>query len=252
MAIITFRKARIFPTMPFPTAPLRELLVMHLPVYKWQCGEHDSGSKDEKGHFYDHMLIFGRSPDTVVFTELHAVDAIMPGATPPHLWHLNVGAPTTEIEYVTDRITLIICMTLMIADKQDSRCQLYPGGQWLTAQDLPKLFDRVIAGTPLPIAAGSVGSSAPPPPAPAATRDEDEGERAARIVDDALQSIIDEGEAPTLRKIREIIANDVSPETRELLSDVVAAHEAEVAQGSFGTTPALPAHPIGGFGRKGL
>src|SRR5437870_850132 len=111
MAIITFRKARIFPTMPFPTAPLRELLAMHLPAYRWQCGEHDSGGKTEKGHFYDHMLIFGRSSDTVVFTELRAIDAIMPGTTPPHLWHLDVGAPTTEIEYVTDRITLIICMT---------------------------------------------------------------------------------------------------------------------------------------------
>lgn len=252
MAIITFRKARIFPIMLFPTAHLRQQLAMHLPAYRWQCGEHDSGGKDEKGHFYDHMLISGRSSDTIVFTELRAVDAIIPGATPPHLWHLNVGAPTTEIEYVTDHITLIICMALMIADEQDSRCQLYPGGSWLTAQDLPKLLDRVIAGAPLQIAAGSVGPSAPPAPAPAAPRDEDQAERAARIVDDALQSIIDEGEAPTLRKIREIIANDAPPQTRELLSDVVAAHEAEVTQGSSGTTSAPPAPPIVGFGRKGL
>ncbi|MEP7006958.1 MAG: hypothetical protein ABI810_13315 [Sphingomonas bacterium] len=255
MAIITFRKARIFPTMPFPTAPLRDLLITHLPAYKWQCGEHDSGGKTEKGHFYDHMLISGRSSDTIVFTELRAVDAIMPGPNPPHLWHLNVGAPTTEIQYVTDRITLIICMTLMIADEQDSRCQLYPGGSWLTAQGLSKLFERVIAGEPLPIAAGSVGSPAPLAPAPTAPQAEDQDQRAARIIDDALQSIIDEGEAPTLRKIRSILANNASPETRQLLSDVVAAHEAELAQGPSGTTPALPAasaHHAGGFGRKGL
>ena len=224
MAIITFRKARIFPTMPFPTAPLRELLVMHLPAYKWQCGEHDSGGKTEKGHFHDHMLISGRSSDTLVFTELRAVDAIMPGATPPHLWHLHVGAPTTEIDYVTDRITLIICMTLMTADEQDSRCHLYPGGSWLTAQDLSALFDRVIAGVPLPIAAGSAALG----PALA----EDQGESAARFLDD-----------------------DASPETRQLPSDVVAAHDVEAEHGLSGTTPALPAmsaHHAGEFGRKVL
>lgn len=226
MAIITFRKARIFPTMPFPTAPLRDLLITNLPAYKWQCGEHDSGGKTEKGHFHDHMLISGRSSDTLVFTELRAVDAIMPGAAPPHLWYLDVGAPTTEIEYVADRITLIICMTLMIADEQDSRCQLYPGGHWLTAQDMSKLFDRVIAGVPLAIAAGS----APLAPAPAAPPAEDQRERAARILDD-----------------------DASPETRQLLSEVVAAHEVEAAHGLSGTTPALPAmsaHHAGEFGRK--
>ena len=252
MAIITFSKATAFPTMPFPTAPLRDLLITHLSGYKWQCGEHDRGGKTEIGRFHGHMLISGRSFDTIVFTELRAIDAVLPGAVPPHLWHLNVGAPTTEIDHVADRVTLIICMTLMSADEQDSRCQLYSDGSWLTAQDLSELFNRVITGEPLAMAAGSVRSSAPLAPIQAAPQAADPGERAERIIDDALRSIIDEGEAPSLRKIRSIIANNGSPEMRQLLTDVVATHEAEAAQGAPGAPPAPLQRRPGGFGRKGL
>lgn len=156
MAIITFSRGTPFPTALFPTAALRELLITHLSGYKWQCGENDRGSETDIARFHEHMLISGRSFETIVFTELRAVDAVMSGETPPHLWHLNVGAPTTEFAHIADRITLIVCMTLMSADEQDSRCQLYPGGNWLTAQDLSELFDRVIAGEPLSVAAGSV------------------------------------------------------------------------------------------------
>jgi len=104
MAIITFSKATPFPTTPFPAGALRELLNTHLPAYKWQCGEHDSGGKAEIGRFHEHMLISGRSTDTIVFTELRAVDAVMPGSAPPHLWHLNIGAPTTEVDVGSARL----------------------------------------------------------------------------------------------------------------------------------------------------
>jgi hypothetical protein len=241
MAIITFSKATPFPSTPFPTAALRECLMTNLSGYKWQCGDQDFGGKTEIGRFQEHMLISGRGFETIVFTELRAVDAVMPGAAmpgmvPPHLWHLNIGTPTTEIQLVADRITVIICATLMAIDKLDSRCQLHPGGNWLTAADLDLVFDNVLGGEPLPLAAVPAG---------------DTGERAARIIDDALQSIIDGGRAPALRKIQSILANDETPETRQMLSDVVAAHGAEAAQGAPGATPAPPRRP-GGFGRKGL
>ena len=155
MAIITFSRATPFPTALFPTAALREQLVTHLPGYKWQCGENDRGSETDIARFHEHMLISGRSFEAIIFTELHAVDAVMPGAAPLHLWHLNVGAPTTEFAHIADRTTLVICMTLMIVDEQDSRCQLYPGGSWFTAQELSELLGHVIAGEPLSMAAGS-------------------------------------------------------------------------------------------------
>jgi len=150
---------------------------------------------------------------------------------------------------------LIICTTLMSADELDSRCQLHPGGNWLTAQDLAFVLTRVLAGEPLSLATGSVTQSAgaqPRAPIPTTPIAADPGERAERIIDDALQSIIDEGEAPSLRKIRSIIANNGSSEMRPPLTDVVATHEAEAAPGAPGATPAPLQRRPGGFGRKGL
>ena len=236
MAIITFSKASPFQSTPFPTAALRECLTTNLSGYKWQCGEQDFGGKTEIGRFNEHILISGRGFESLVFTELRAVDAVMPGAVSPHLWHLTVGSPTTEIQIVADRITVIICKTLMAIDKLDSRCQLHPGGNWLTAADLETVFESVLGGEPLPLATAPAG---------------DTGGRAARIVDDALQSIIDEGDAPALRKIQSILAKDETPEARQMLADVVAAHEAEAAPGASGAPPSPPRRP-GGFGRKGL
>jgi hypothetical protein len=236
MAIITFSKACPFQSTPFPTAALRACLMTNLSGYKWQCGEQDFGGKTEIGRFHEHILISGRGFETLVFTELRAIDAVMPGAVPPHLWHLNVGTPTTEIQLIADRITVIICTTLMAIDKLDSRCQLHPGGNWLTAADMETVLESVLGGEPLPLATVPPG---------------DKGERAAQIVDDALQSIIDEGDAPALRKIQSILANDETPETRQMLADVVAAREAEAAQGASATTPP-PLRRPGGFGRKGL
>jgi len=161
MAIITFRTAAPLLTAAFPISPLRQLLTATLPDHKWQCGEEDLGGKADIGHFHDHMLIAGRSSDTIVFTDLRTVDAVLPGA-PPHLWHLNVGTPTTEIQLVADRIVTAICSTLMTIDKLDSRCQLQPGGAWLAAQDVQLMLDRVLAGEPLSLVTGA------PPPAAAA------------------------------------------------------------------------------------
>ncbi|MEO9130102.1 MAG: hypothetical protein ABI240_02715 [Sphingomonas sp.] len=170
MAIITFSIASPFSTTRFPTAALRELLTTNLSGYKWQCGEQDGGAKGEVGSFHAHMLISGRSFDTVVFTELRAVDAVMPGAAPAHMWHLNVGAPTTEIQDVADRITAIICTTLMSVDTLDCRCQLHPGGTWLTAEGVQGVLARVISGELLSLITGFTApspASQPSDPEPA-------------------------------------------------------------------------------------
>ena len=155
MAIITFRTAAPLLTAAFPISPLRRLLTATLPDHKWQCGEEDLGGKADIGHFHDHMLIAGRSSDTIVFTDLRTVDAVMSGAPQPHLWHLKVGTPTTEIQLVADRVVATICCTLMSLDQPDSRCQLHPGGNWLTADDLQLLFERVFSGETLSPAAES-------------------------------------------------------------------------------------------------
>ena len=149
MAIITFSNASPFPSTPFPTSALRERLTVNLSAYRWQCGEQDFGGKTEIGRFPKHMLISGRGFDTIVFTELRAVDAVMPGAAPPHQWHLNVSPPTTEIQLVADRITVTICTILMTIDQLDSRCRLHPGGDWLTAGDMELVLESVLGGEPL-------------------------------------------------------------------------------------------------------
>jgi hypothetical protein len=149
MAIITFSKP-----VGFPTAPLRDLLQKHLPLFKWQCGEHDMGGEKEMGRFDDHMLIVGRSSSTAIFTELRRVESPFPGAAYPHAWHLQIGAPTTELQPVADRVTLIIGMTVMILDEQDALCQLRPGGNWLTAQDLLRVFKVVLGGESIALADG--------------------------------------------------------------------------------------------------
>jgi len=146
MAIITFSTATSVSTTPFPTAILRRQLAANLPGYRWQCGEQDLGGKIETGRFLDYMLMSGRSFETLVFTELRTVDAVLPGAAPPHAWHLIIGAPTTEVDHVAERITLTLCATLMAADAPDARCQLRQGEDWLAAEDLAPLLERVLGG----------------------------------------------------------------------------------------------------------
>ncbi|MFA6113223.1 MAG: DUF4261 domain-containing protein [Sphingomonas sp.] len=149
MAVITFSRP-----VSFPTAPLRDLLQKHFPTFKWQCGEHDMGGAKEMGRFLDHMLIVGRSPETAIFTELRSVEAKLPGPAPQHVWHLQVGNPTTDISTIADRVTLIICMTVMILDEHEAMCQLRPGGNWLGPHDLLRVFKVILAGESISVADG--------------------------------------------------------------------------------------------------
>jgi hypothetical protein len=149
VAVITFSKS-----VSFPTAPLRDLLQKHLPQFKWQCGEQDMGGAKEIGRFLDHMLIVGRSPETAIFTELRSVESRLPGPAPQHVWHLQVGEPTTDITSLANRVTLIICMTVMILDEHEAMCQLRPGGNWLGPNDLLRVFKVILAGESISVADG--------------------------------------------------------------------------------------------------
>jgi len=85
---------------------------------------------------------------------------------------------------------------------------------------------------------GETGEIRPRPDLPEAAATfpaSDPADMAARIIDNALQSMI---------------ANSPSPAMRRLLGDVAAARAAE-SQAAHDTTPAPPRRP-GGFGRKGL
>lgn len=149
MAIVVFSKP-----VAFPIAPLRELLDKHLPLYRWQVGEQDNGGAKQMGSFADNSIISGRSTSTVVMTELRPMIAQAPEAPVPHEWYVRIGPPTTEERGVADRLTLIICMTIMILDEHHAHCQLEPGGNWLTPDEMLRAFKLVLNGETLDLAAG--------------------------------------------------------------------------------------------------
>lgn len=176
MAVIAFSKP-----VSFPIAPLREMLGKHLPLYRWQCGEDDTGEAKQMGVFSETGIIVGRSNATVIFTEYRATLGQFPGA-PPHEWYLEIFAPTTEYKELADRITTIICAVLMILDEHHAHCQLIPGGTWLRADEMPRVLRAVTDGEDLSVSAGlgvPHGSAArtmiPAFSAPKAARDDCEG-----------------------------------------------------------------------------
>ena len=138
----------------FPIAPLRDMLTTKLPRYRWQCGEADTGAPKQMGSFADKPLICGRSDETVVFVETRPTLGTLAAPAPPHAWWLHVGRPTTELEPIADRVTLVICIVSMILDEDDARCQLVEGGPWLTGQELVEVLKAVEVGQPLALAAG--------------------------------------------------------------------------------------------------
>ena len=149
MAVIVFSQP-----VPFPIAPLRELLAKHLPLYSWMCGENDTGDAKQMGTLTGHDVITGRSPSTTIFTELRAELGHYREPAPAHEWYLEVGAPTTELKPVADRIILLTCMCLMIPDSKRAFCQLRPGGNWLDPEDLLRAFKLVLSGEDIAIADG--------------------------------------------------------------------------------------------------
>ena len=149
MATIVFSKP-----VPFPIGALREVLTKHLPLYRWQCGEADTGEAKQLGSFTDNPLITGRSEKTVVFVETRAELGTLTTPAPPHTWRLRLGQPTTELTAVGDRLILFICEIAMIADPDAAWCQLREGGNWLTRDDLLRATKLVLAGEPLAVADG--------------------------------------------------------------------------------------------------
>jgi hypothetical protein len=160
MAIVTFSKP-----VSFPTAPLREMLQKYLPLYRWQCGEADTGSARQMDRFQPHDLVVGRSEGSVVFTELTATLGKLPRG-PASEWYLTIGSPTTDRQPIADRIVVLICAIIMIPDEHGARCQLVPDGPWLDASAMPGVVKAVVSGSTLADAA----ATAPPAP-PLATRD---------------------------------------------------------------------------------
>lgn len=149
MPTIVFSKS-----VSLPIAPLREMLTKHLPLYTWRIGERDTGGDKQMGEFEPHQLIAGRSPSTVIFTELTAHQEQLRTPAPPHQWHLQVGTPTTELQPIADRVTLVVCAISMILDEHFARCQLKPGGPWLSAEDLARVLKLVNSGETIDIADG--------------------------------------------------------------------------------------------------
>lgn len=159
MAVITFSKP-----VAFPVAPLREMLSRYVPLYRWQCGEDDSGGEREMGVFRDTGLISGRSDSSVVLVEYRAQLAQFPGA-PAHEWYLELFEPTTELKPVADRITAVICAVVMILDEHDAHCRLVPDGPWLGAGAMPGVLRALTEGKTLAEAVAAADDGAAPAPA---------------------------------------------------------------------------------------
>jgi hypothetical protein len=208
MAVVAFSK-----DVSFPIGPLRALLNKHLPVLRWQCGEDDTGAADQFGAYHPHILIAGRATATAVFLELRAEPGPVPGPAPFHRWHLKVGQPTTESRPIADRLLVVTCLAAMIADSADARCQVLPGGNWLDAEDMGRLFRLVMNGEGLEVAAGlgrPADGAAPGParhgaPLQAASRDEGAVELPGMVVLTDRQLPID---GPALERF----ARELDPE----------------------------------------
>lgn len=225
MAVVTFSRP-----VAFPTALLRNLLSQHLPLYRWQCGEEDMGGANEVGGFRPHDIITGRSADTVIFIELHSTLGHFEAPAPLHKWHLLVGEPTTELKTIADRITLIICSTVMVEDEREARCQLKAGGNWLGIEDLTRALKLVVGGEDIKVADGlgvppeALAHAVEPMPARPGPAVSPVSPPESPAVDEALRSTV----------------VNVSPDIRRIVG---------LADPS---PPAFPVRRPGGFGRKGL
>lgn len=170
--VVTFSKQ-----VKFPIAAVRTMLSQHLPIYKWQCGEDDTGAEQQMGAFHPLILVTGRASSALIFTELRAVPGRLDGPAPPHQWHLTIGEPTIENDKVSERIKLAICAAVMLEDEEGAMCQLRPGGNWLRVEELHEVFQPVFGGASLAVADGlgtpasrfsgpGAAPGAPPPQVP--------------------------------------------------------------------------------------
>lgn len=140
MAIITFTQP-----VPFPIAPLRQVLGAQLPLYKWQIGEEDDGGAKTMGQWHGAQLIAGRTGASVVFCELFARDEALSSDAPLHSWHLDIRRPTTESDAIAHRMLLLIASVVMVPD-DGALCQLEPGGGWLSQEDTVRAAKALLAG----------------------------------------------------------------------------------------------------------
>ncbi|HUD94648.1 DUF4261 domain-containing protein [Sphingobium sp.] len=143
MAIIVFTQP-----VPFPIAPLRQVLSAQLPLYKWQIGEADDGGAKTMAEWSDHQLIAGRTDATILFCELFARPEPVAGDAPVHSWHLEVRRPTTDNDAIAHRVLLLIASVVMVPDDA-ALCQLLPGGGWLSREETLRAAKALFAGETL-------------------------------------------------------------------------------------------------------
>ena len=143
MAIIVFTQP-----VPFPIAPLRQVLNAQLPLYKWQIGEDDDGGAETMAQWSDHQLIAGRTDATILFCELFARPEPLAGDAPVHSWHLEIRRPTTDNDAIAHRVLLLIASVVMIPDDA-ALCQLLPGGGWLSRDETLRAAKALLAGESL-------------------------------------------------------------------------------------------------------
>ncbi len=131
VAVIVFSQP-----IPFPIAPLREMLTKYFADHKWQCGEYDTGAPKQMGTYSPSDVIVGRSGSERIMVPLTARHGRRSDDAPPHEWSLEIGNATTDNVRLAERITVLICSILMIPDERDARCQLVPDGDWLTIRSI--------------------------------------------------------------------------------------------------------------------
>ena len=141
MAFVTFRR-----TIEFDISALRTLLNQHLPLFRWQCGEHDTGEPGQIVPFDRPQLIVGRTSSALVFVELRPHVGQLAGPVPAHSWHLEIGEPTTEHRQLALRVQLVAAGSAMTADEEAAYCRLRPDGNWLSAADVFRALELLGEG----------------------------------------------------------------------------------------------------------
>ncbi|NWK96759.1 hypothetical protein DM806_14030 [Sphingobium lactosutens] len=189
MAIIVFTQP-----VPFPIAPLRQVLSAQLPLYKWQIGEDDDGGAKTMAQWSDHQLIAGRTDATILFCELFARPEPLAGDAPVHSWHLEIRRPTTDNDTIAHRVLLLIASVVMMPDDA-ALCQLLPGGGWLSRDETLRAAKALLAGESLdklahfgrPASTFEGSRAAPSPNVPASAAPRGEGRYANLSQEQALR-----------------------------------------------------------------
>lgn len=123
--------------MILPIAAVRQQLARALPLWKWRCGDNDSGGPQDEADLARPQTIMGKAEGSMVMMAIEARDAPLPpeSGAPPHQLHLHLSPPSTDDPEVARRLAVAVCAALASQDA-GAHCQIAPGGRWYSAEQI--------------------------------------------------------------------------------------------------------------------